>query len=246
MPNIASFYAEWLIVADVLKQPLQTSITIDNLDFEEFKVEEKLHIGISVKDFKAIVAHAETLKTSLTAYYSYPTRPMQLSYQDRGMQCDFTLMTIGDYSGGSATPAPATARRPSAATSVETPPSRQNSAAVTPAHVTPAVKMPPPTEPASRSFARDPPQSQKIQRPSPPPPKRSMNDESLFIPADEDEDRQWGERNYDEEEDTVGWSASAHNNVRDLTQCWCQQWLMKASRHRALETLVMIERRRLG
>ena len=40
-----------------------------------------------------------------------------------------------------------------------------------------------------------------------------MNDDSLFLPADEDEDRQWGERNYDEEEDTVGWSASAHNHV---------------------------------
>ena len=141
---------------------------------------------------------------------------MQLSYQDRGMQCDFTLMTIGDYRGGSATPAPATARQPSVTAAVERPPSRQMSAAVTPAHVASAVRMPPPSEPASRSFTRDPPQSQRIQRPSPPPPKRSMNHESLFLPADEDEDRQWGERNYDEDEDTIGWSASAHNLVRYL------------------------------
>lgn len=38
-----------------------------------------------------------------------------------------------------------------------------------------------------------------------------MNSESLFLPADEDEDRQWGEPKADEEEDTLGWSASAAN-----------------------------------
>ena len=197
-----------LTYLDVLKQPLQTSITIDNLDFEDFKVDEQLHIGISVKDFKAIVAHAETLKTSITASYSFPTRPMQLSYQDRGLQCDFTLMTIGDYRGGTVTPAPATvSRQPSAAASIERPPARQDSAAKTAAPAPSTINMLPPGQPASRSFAREP-QSQKIQRPSPPPPKPSMNPESLFLPQDEDEDRQWGERNYDDE-DTVGWSASA-------------------------------------
>ena len=210
-----------LILTDVLKQPLQTSITIDNLDFEDFKVEEKLHIGISVKDFKAIVAHAETLKTSISAFYSRPARPMLLSYQDRGMHCDFTLMTIGDYRGGSATPVPTAARQPSAAASVERPQSHQKSAPVTAAPVTSAVKMPPPAEPASRSFTGGPLQSQKVQRPSPPPPKRSTNDDSLFLPAYEDEDRQWGERNYDEEEDTVGWSASAHGNVSAPTDFRC-------------------------
>lgn len=205
----------------MLKQPLQTSITIDNLDFEDFKVEEKLHIGISVKDFKAIVAHAETLKTSITATYSRPARPMQLSYQDHGMHCDFTLMTIGDYRGSSVTPAPAAARQPSTAASAERPSPRQPSAPAT-IRTKSAVSMPPPSEPASRSFTREPLQSQKVQRPSPPPPKRSLDDDSLFLPAYDDEDRQWGERNYDEEEDTVGWSASAHNNVSIPNDCCCR------------------------
>lgn len=197
----------------MLKQPLQTSITIDSLDFEEFKVEEKLHIGISVKDFKAIIAHAETFKTSITALYSRPARPMQLSYQDRGMHCEFTLMTIGDYRGGSITPAPADPRPPSTTASGAPPQSRQSPAPVISVPGPSAAKMPPPVETASRSFARESLHSQTIQRPSPPPPKRSMNDDSLFLPAYEDEDRHWGERNYDEEEDTVGWSTSAHNNV---------------------------------
>ena len=197
---------------DVLKQPLQTSITKDNLDFEDFKVEEQLHIGISVKDFKAIVAHAETLKTSITSLYSFPTRPMKLSYQEHGMQCEFTLMTIGDYRGGSVTPAPAAVSQTSPAPT-EREPSRQSTiqTAVQPKATT---TMPPPSQPLSRGFNKEP-QSQRTQRPSPPPPKASLNPESLFLPADEDDDRIWGERNYDDEQDMLGWDASA-NNVSHL------------------------------
>ena len=207
--------AQFLIIGalvDVLKQPLQTSITIDNLEFENFKVEEQLHIGISVKDFKAIVTHAETLKTSITALYSLPARPMQLNYHEHGMQCEFTLMTIGDYRGDSVTPAPATVRQGSAA-SAERVLSRQSTVqtVVQPKRTT----MPPPSQPLSRSFTREP-QSQRTQRPSPPPPKASLDPESLFLPADEDDDRIWGEKNYDDEQDMLGWDASA-NNVRSLS-----------------------------
>ena len=193
--------------ADVLKQPLQTSITIDNLDFEDFKVEEQLHIGISVKDFKAIVIHAETLKTSITASYSFPTRPMQLSYYKYGMQCEFTLMTIGDYRGGSVTPAPASVGQMSPAPA-ERAPSHQHTVQTTIQPKT--TTMPPPSQPLSRSFTKEP-QSQRTQRPSPPPPKASLDPESLFLPADEDDDRVWGERSYDDEQDTLGWDASANN-----------------------------------
>lgn len=196
---------------DILKQPLQTSITIDNLDFEDFKVEEQLHIGISVKDFKAIVTHAETLKTSIMALYSFPTRPMQLSYHEQGMQCEFTLMTIGDYRGGSVTPAPAAIRQVSAAPA-EREPSRLSSV---PTIVPPkTTTMPPPSQQQSRNFTGEI-QSQRSQRPSPPPPKASLDPESLFVPADEDDDRMWGEKNYDDEQDTLGWDASA-NNVNPL------------------------------
>lgn len=194
-----------------MKQPLQTSVTIDNLDFEDFTVEEQLHIGISVKDFKAIVTHAETLKTSITALYSFPTRPMQLSYHESGMQCEFTLMTIGEYRGGSVTPAPAAVRHISAAPAapVEKPVSRQSTAQTIQQRPT---TMPPPSQPVSRSFTREP-QSQRTQRPSPPPPKASLDPDSLFLPVEEDEDRIWGERSFDDEQDVLGWNASA-NNVR--------------------------------
>ena len=69
--------------------------------------------------------------------------------------------------------------------------------------------MPPPSQPASRSFTTEL-QSQRRQRPSPPPPQASLNHESLFIPAEEDEDRVWGERNYDDNQDTLGWDGSTN------------------------------------
>ena len=122
------------------------------------------------------------------------------------MQCEFTLMTIGDYRGGSVTPAPATYQV--SAAPAESSQSRQSTdqTAVRPKTTT----MPPPSQPFSRSFTRES-QSQRIQRPSPPPPKASLDPNSLFLPAEEDDDRMWGERNYDDEQDTLGWDASANN-----------------------------------
>lgn len=121
------------------------------------------------------------------------------------MRCEFTLMTIGEYRGGSVTPAPAAVRQVSAAP-VDRAPSRQTTAQAS--EQTIYVVMPPPSQPASRSFTRDA-QSQRTQRPSPPPPQASLDHESLFLPAEEDEDRVWGERNYDDDRDTLGWDASA-------------------------------------
>ncbi|KAL8705241.1 MAG: hypothetical protein Q9201_001620 [Fulgogasparrea decipioides] len=211
---------------EILKHPLETSIALDTLDFEEFSVEEKVHIAISVKDFRAIVLHAESLKTSVQACYSLPTRPMQIAYQEHGMQCEFTLMTIGDYRGTSTIPAPISVRNSSAVPTV-TRPSRQTS--VQPTQISSHrvsidqgnEVMPPPSQPAPRSFAKGPQNqpttgsfqretpSQRPSRPSPPPPKASLDPESLFLPAGDD-DRQWDEKNYEDEEDILGWDVSAN------------------------------------
>ena len=80
---------------EILKQPLHTAVSIDVNDFEEFGAQEQLHIAISVKDFKNIVVHADTMGTIITAMYSQPSRPLQFSYTKEGMKCEFTLMTIG-------------------------------------------------------------------------------------------------------------------------------------------------------
>lgn len=179
------------------------------MDFESFSVEEKLHIGINVKDFRAIVTHASTLKTSVTARYSKPTRPLQLAYEYGGVLCEFTLMTISDFRSGSVTPASAVMRGSSArpSTGHQSTPALERSAE---RPVTSA--MAPPIQAASRIFVRES-ASQRTSRPSPPPPKASLDSESLFLPY-HDDDRQWDE-NGDPDEDMLGWDASA-DNVSDF------------------------------
>ena len=180
---------------------------MDSLDFEDFSVEEKLHIGISVKDFKAIVTHAEILKATIMVQYSHPARPMQLTYREHGLNCAFTLMTIGEHRGGSVTLAASLTRNTSR------PSTRQESARPVERDQNQRLpkNMPPPVQPASRNFGRES-RSQRQSRPSPPAPRASIDHQSLFIP-DDDDDSKWGEKNYDneEDEDQLGWGASADN-----------------------------------
>lgn len=157
---------------------------------------------------------------------------MHLTYQEHAMLCEFTLMTVGDYRGSSMTPAPISVRGSSTAPT-ELRPSRQPSAQPTRGDNIRAsdeqakAAMPPPSQPASRSFAKGlqikegpgsfHPESlsQRPSRPSPPPPRASLDPESLFLPAG-DGDRQWDETNFDEEEDTLGWDASGNQVGRIL------------------------------
>lgn len=185
---------------EVLKQPLHTTIAIDTLDFSDFNVEEKMHIVMSVKDFKAIVMHAGILNTKISASYSVPQRPLQLKYIDGGMTSEFILMTIGDYRGASATPQPGAVRAGSkrpVPRELEHRRSEQRS-------------MPPPSRPPPSSISRDATRS-RITRPSPPPPQPSIQDNALFF-TEADDDNKWDPTNYDEEEEEMlGWDASADN-----------------------------------
>ncbi|KAK6388050.1 hypothetical protein LTR65_008216 [Meristemomyces frigidus] len=199
---------------EVLKQPLETAIAIHTEDFEDFHMQEQMHIVISVKDFKAIVTHAETLRGSISAYFSFPTRPLQFSYQNFGIHCEFTLMTTGDLRGASATPNPKfTSNRSS---------SRQPSVAPQPSLSRTASEMLPPARP---SFNK-PLSSQSQRRSFKAQPSASQSDpdpDSLFMPGGE-EDQTWDPPNYnnDEGEEMLGWdanndhpSASFHPTFRD-------------------------------
>lgn len=168
-----------------------------------------VHIGISVKDLKAIVTHAETLKASVTALYSHPSLPMRLAYHENGMQCEFTLMTIGDYRSDSVTSTPAIVRKASSAPKTQ---QSSNQPSAPDRSKAAADAMPPPARPtSSRSLTRELP-SQRPRRPSPPPPKASLDPESLFLSEEEDE-RKWGEKSFEQEEDTLGWDQSINDDV---------------------------------
>jgi cell cycle checkpoint control protein RAD9A len=183
---------------EILKHPLVTAVAVNTSDFDDFNVHPGLHIVVSVKDFKAIVMHADTLKTSLKAYYSQPTKPLQFSYGCDGLTCEFTLMTSGDYNAAPPTPTPApqalsrqTSRAPS--TTTERADARSTHS-----------NMPPPVEPASR---RD--RSARLGRPASQPAARQQDPESLFV---NDEDEEWAPLDYDKEE-TLGWDASADHDA---------------------------------
>ncbi|KAF7559429.1 hypothetical protein G7046_g4711 [Stylonectria norvegica] len=80
----------------VLKKPLQTSIAVEADEFDDIDVEDKLHIVISVKDFRAIIQHAGITGNDVSARYSIPTRPIQLAYTNDAISCEFLIMTVGE------------------------------------------------------------------------------------------------------------------------------------------------------
>jgi cell cycle checkpoint control protein RAD9A len=202
---------------EILRHPLVTAVAVNTSDFEDFSVQAGLHIVISVKDFKAIVLHADTLKTSLRAYYSQPTRPLQFSYGCDGLLCEFTLMTSGDYTGAPPTPTPA----PQQQTATPKYQSRQSSHAPSAASERTSTRsmqpeMPPPVQPASRRDqngrlrnpgSRQPSSTaaarpQTVQRQAEP-----EDEESLFVPHNdsrmqEEEDAAWAPMDYDKGRDT--------------------------------------------
>ena len=210
---------------EILKHPLVTAVAVNTSDFEDFSVQAGLHIVISVKDFKAIVLHADTLKTSLKAYYSHPTRPLQFSYGCDGLLAEFTLMTSGDYTGAPPTPTPAP-HQPSV-----TPQQQSRQASYAPSAASERTdtrsmrsEMPPPVRQASRREQNGrlrtpglrqtsmPSQSQSVQVQAEP-----EDEESLFVPHNdakmqEEEDAAWAPMDYDKEE-TLGWDASADHDA---------------------------------
>ncbi|KAL1390624.1 Rad9-domain-containing protein [Phyllosticta capitalensis] len=197
----------------VLKAPLQTSVSLSTDDFETFSAAEKQHIVISVRDFKAIVLHAAQLRTSIRAFYSQPTRPLQFSYGVPGIICEFTLMTIGDPPTSTNTPAPSSSRMTRAASATQSAASARG-----------ASEMPPPPTVPSRSAPRQRRAPGSALRPSTHTDEQTQKQttqqslqreesESLFVPPEDEGDARWDPTEYDEEEETLGWDASADNST---------------------------------
>ena len=185
---------------EILKHPLVTAVAVNMTDFEEFSVQPGLHIIISVKDFKSIVVHADTMKTNLKAYYSHPMRPLQFSYGADGLLCEFTLMTSGDYNAGTAPLTPASATQVPSRASAGNLDARDNRS------------MPPPVEPASRQSVRRQIGSRQASASVRP----SQDQESLFVNEEED-DTQWEPMDYNNEEEALGWDASADRNAGNFS-----------------------------
>lgn len=200
----ASPIHELIVRPEILKQPVHTSVAIETKDFEEFLVKENVHVAINVKDFKAAVVHADSMKASITARYTRACRPLQLTHESDGVACEYTLMTRGD-TGDEADE--------SDSSQAVSQLSARSAARVEPANAPASARnqMPPP--PSRTSM---PPPAPRAAQPSPPKPEASFGtrptyvdmDNALFVPADDD--RQWDELNFDDEnaEDSLRWDQS--------------------------------------
>ncbi|KAE8364889.1 Rad9-domain-containing protein [Aspergillus caelatus] len=196
---------------EILKKPVHTSVAIDKKDFEYFLAEDNLHIAITLKDFKAVIAHAESAHSTITARYTRPTRPLQLAYDFGGVKTEFTLMTTGDANSD----IPDSSRAPELS-------ARQTPApvSVSRANVTSNTNhMPPPRARSIRPLTGTPGASVRgteTNTQSQRPPPASIQFDSLFVPADDD--RQWDVPNDEEEEeaeDRLGWDATGDHQTFD-------------------------------
>lgn len=210
-------------ITEVLKYPVHTSVTCDRKDFEEFLIEENMHIAINLKDFKAVVAHAETANATVTARYTLPCKPMQLAYEFEGIRAEFTVMTRGEVDGEEVSSAraviPQLSQRPATAQAATPAPIslRRNE---TP-RVAPSTEMPPPPARARsiRPLKGGSTQENLTPRSTMDRPlaSASMDFDSLFVP--QDDDRQWDEMNDEDEEepqDILGWDASGQETFEPV------------------------------
>lgn len=214
----------------VLKKPLQTSIAVEVDEFDDIDVEDKLHIVISVKDFRAIIQHAGITGNEIAARYSIPAKPIQFSYSNDYISCEFLIMTVGERGSnptqktrkGQKNGAQAAGPRLEPASRRESVAPMDAQAQAETARPMPARPAIPPTTQQPVPGMRPPPASnigaarasasrigtfdlRPSQRPPPPP---SMQSESLFVDdpgweplRDEDEEM--------EEDARLGWDHSA-------------------------------------
>jgi cell cycle checkpoint control protein RAD9A len=166
-------------------------------EFDDVKVQDKLHIIISVKDFRAILQHAQMTSGALTTSYSNPGRPMKLSYSTDGVLCEFILMTVGEKD------AMVQKHKTPRAKAAKTPGPQLDSASHRGSSIA-NDNRPDPSALASRPPQQKAPirprQSAFEIRPSPMPPPPTARSDSLFVDQAED-DEQWEPVNPDEEEE---------------------------------------------
>ncbi|KAL4807116.1 Rad9-domain-containing protein [Aspergillus unguis] len=208
---------------DTLRQPVHTSVAIDKTDFEDYAASDGVHFAISLKDFKAVISHAENTGVLLTARYTRPCRPLQLAYDYEGIRTEFTLMTTGEAGPEdlpsssrpvrelSARQTSVPIRAPSAAAAPAQPRGQAEPAQASASSTTKTMAMAPPrgrpVRPLTGMSSRGT-QSSTQATATQPAPSLGFED-SLFVPADDD--RQWdvAEAEEAEEEDMLGWDATA-------------------------------------
>jgi len=191
-----------LTAADILNKPLHTSIAVERDEFDNLEVAEKLHIIVSVKDFRAILHHAGPTSGSVHACYSRPGRPLKLWYKGDGLVCEFVLMTVGEKGPTRQPTRQGQGKRVEEARPTLDAAGSSRASASTNDNLVP-VSLAPPARPAPRSI-------QFEMRPPPIPPS-TLRSESLFVSRDDE--ARWepihpDEEDAEEAEARLDWDAS--------------------------------------
>lgn len=207
----------------VLKKPLQTSISVSSDEFGDIDVEDKLHIVISVKDFRAIIQHAGIAGSELFARYSLPAKPIQFSYSSDAISSEFLIMTVGERGsnpgqktrkGRKAAPQPSAPRLEpvSRRTSVAPSQAPDNGTQIDQQPAPPAASFKPPASNPARPMSTARASASRMSafdlRPSQRPPPPTLRSESLFI-DDEGWEPVQDEDDEAEENGRLDWDHSA-------------------------------------
>lgn len=81
---------------EVLKQPIHTSISIDNREFDSMEVNEEIQITFGLREFKSVGSLCDLLGTDLSVYYSEAGKPLIVEFEKDGMVGEFVVATTAD------------------------------------------------------------------------------------------------------------------------------------------------------
>lgn len=230
---IFTSYTEKLQIGrEIVRQPAHTSVKLNKEDFEQCIMEDGLHISIPVKDFRALVTHADTMKINVKAVYSEGKRPAQLTYGSGGLSAEFTLATRGTSSTVASASRPSTPARLTADRQLSQRPSgvparpaqmtlQQTLAARQLRHADGEQAEPQlAAEVNAEPGMGDQAESRSIPSKRNAPPlsgnpsaatslSSNLRENSMFFPAPEQEDDAWNPQDYDDEPQFVMWDNSA-------------------------------------
>lgn len=81
---------------EVLKQPVHTSISIEDKEFDFMEVDEDIQITFGLREFKALGGLCDLLSTELSVHYSDAGKPLLVEFEKDGMTGEFIVATTAD------------------------------------------------------------------------------------------------------------------------------------------------------
>ncbi|KAK9461427.1 Rad9/Ddc1, partial [Lipomyces oligophaga] len=78
---------------EILKQPLQTSIHLDSVEFDHVFADDEAGTAFSLKEFRALVALAQGLDADIRGSFGEPTMPIVFEFEIGAIKATFLLFT---------------------------------------------------------------------------------------------------------------------------------------------------------